>query len=119
MRSCCSPQSRTTLPGAKSSDVVIGESLKTSSNHQKKYKYDMYKPYTTTCCFITHTVTIDKSLFETSVPQISFGEILYGLPMEVKSTARKIEKLLYKANSVSTAISFNEMYYYYYYYYYY
>ena len=66
-------------------------------------------PYPSTCCFITQTVTMNKSLFETSVPQLNFGEILFGLPMEVKRTARKIEKLLYKANSVSTAISFNEM----------
>ena len=66
-------------------------------------------PYPSTCCFITQTVTMNKSLFETSVPQLNFGEILFGHPMEVKRTARKIEKLLYKANSVSTAISFNEM----------
>ena len=51
-------------------------------------------------------MSMSKSLDETSV---NFGRILYGLPKEIKKTFRNIEKLLYKINSVETAIIFNEI----------
>ena len=51
---------------------------------------------------------MSRRLDETSVPQ-PFGQVIYGLPMEVKKISRKIEKLLYKYNSADTAIKFDEM----------
>ena len=57
---------------------------------------------------LLQTKSMSRCIDETSVPLQSFGSILYGLPTEIKKIIRNIEKLLYKLNSVETAIIFNQ-----------